>query len=884
MKQSLIWRSVLIVVVLASWTWSIFPLRDRDYMATFKELAASRIEEVRKEREDAQKRLEALRKQLESKKDDRKLREKEQELTKKLKESERILKEYEELWKRVEALRKEHPDMPPYLLLKRAASGDERRPPIHLNQFIHIAMQPGASNNQILTYVRRKSAGKLHLGLDLRGGTEFIIGFNASEAPKDRPLEEVRDQIIEILRNRVDRMGVVEPEIKPIGPTSISLRMPSVSEADKAEIRNTIRQTAKLTFHLVHKRSDELVRKFREDPKANPLPPGWIYAEMETERNGRIVTEGLVIKKQPERIRGEDVARAFPTFNQFGNYSVILEFNGSGAAAFAAVTKEHIGDRLAVVLDGRVYSAPVIREAITGGRAEISGSFTPQEAKQLAVVLSCGNLPVSIRIDSEFGTDPTLGRDSVRSGIMAAAWGMILVVLFMVVYYRFAGVVAVMALCANMILILGTLTLSSATITLPGIAGIVLTIGMAVDANVLIFERIREELAKGKSLGNAISAGYRRAFVTILDSNLTTLITAFILVKFGSGTVRGFGVTLSIGIIASMFSALFMTRVVFDWFLYMGWLKRLRMLSFFTNPSVNFLGFRNAAFGLSGVLILISLVTAGMRGRDALSIDFAGGTTVTLQLEKGNPPDISVLREILAEAGYKDSRVGYKFSPVEKTRMLEITLRGVSTGEHGFDPEKLTARINQAVKNAVFRHVRTYSVGALVGRQFQLKAIRAGILAAIAIVLYVSFRFEFAYGVASVIALIHDVTIAAGIYILAGRQISLPVLAALLTIMGYSLNDTIVVFDRIREGLTLYKDRAYRDIINISVNETLSRTVLTSLTTLLVVLTLLVFGGGAINDFAFVMFVGVIVGTYSSIFVASAIISTWHRHVRGVQD
>ncbi len=882
MKQSLIWRFILIFVILAAWGYSLYPLKDRDYMTVFQTLARHRVESYRDQAEKAKARVAALEKKLQAIQDHgsseyRKLESRLEAAKKELEKAQRAVKDYDDLLRRVQELRKKNPKLPAYLALKKAAMGTDKRPPIHLSEFIHIPMQGNAPNAQVLSYVRRKAAGKLHLGLDLRGGTEFIIGFDASKIPPGRTAKDVRDQIIEILRNRVDSMGVVEPQIKPIGPTSISLRMPSVSEADKADIRRTIRQTAKLEFHLVHPKSDELVRKFRMDPKRFPPPPGYVYKEMQTVRNGKTVTEGLFIKKHPERVRGDDVKRAVPTFNQFGSYSVSLEFNNRGAADFAAVTSKHVHERLAIVLDGRVYSAPVIREAITGGSAEISGNFTPSEAKQLSVVLQCGKLPVSISIDSEFGTDPTLGRDSIRSGTAAAVWGMILVVLFMIAYYRFAGFVADLALAANLLLVLGTLTLSGATITLPGIAGIVLTIGMAVDANVLIFERIREEIRNGKSLGNAIAAGYSRAFITIFDSNLTTLITGLILYKFGSGTIRGFAVTLSIGIVASMFTALFMTRAIFDLCLYNNWLKKLSMATLVRNPAFNFLGVRKIALGFSAVLVILSLATAGYRGRDALGIDFAGGTAVTFRVQNGAPPSVAKIREYLKTHKYENCRIGYKYSPVHKGKLLEITLRGASTGESSFSPDKFTAMLNQMDKKVHFQLVQTFSVGGLVGAEFQRKAVEAGILAVIAIILYISFRFEFAYGVASVVALIHDVVIAAGVFLLCGREMSLAVLAALLTIMGYSLNDTIVVFDRIREGLKLFPNKPYFEVVNLSINQTLSRTLLTSWTTLMVILVLFLFGGGAINDFALVMLVGVIVGTYSSIFVASAIIATWHK-------
>ncbi|MCF7855790.1 MAG: protein translocase subunit SecF, partial [Candidatus Pacebacteria bacterium] len=375
----------------------------------------------------------------------------------------------------------------------------------------------------------------------------------------------------------------------------------------------------------------------------------------------------------------------------------------------------------------------------------------------------------------------------------------------------------------------------------------------------------------------------RRAFVTILDANLTTLITALILYRVGTGPIRGFAVTLSIGIVASMFTALFMSRAIFDLLVSMGWIKNLSMASIVKNPTFDFLKVKNVAFAASGLLIVVSLVCALVRGHDAMSIDFAGGTAVAFRVTGESPPSVRDVRDVVGGMGYTSARVGYKYSAAGQSKLLEVVLPEQSTDEAALDLDKLTASLDDAFEDATFEHAQTTSVGSVIGERFREKAVWAIVLAVIAIIIYISFRFEFAYGVASVLALVHDVIIAAGVYLLLGRQLSLPVVAALLTIMGYSLNDTIVLFDRIREDLGLLKNKSYRDIINLSINQTLSRTLLTSLTTLLVVIILFLFGGGAINDFALVMLLGIVVGTYSSIFVASATIATWHKPVRGAE-
>jgi SecD/SecF fusion protein len=323
-----------------------------------------------------------------------------------------------------------------------------------------------------------------------------------------------------------------------------------------------------------------------------------------------------------------------------------------------------------------------------------------------------------------------------------------------------------------------------------------------------------------------------------------------------------------------------MSRAIFDLLLHNGWLKRLSMMSFLKNPQFDFLSLRPLAIGGSLVLILISLGWAGMRGKDVLSIDFSGGTAVTFRVQGEQIPDIGSVRSVINDHALGSSRVGYKYGTAAEGRLLEVVLAERSTNEADLDFDALAASLNTSFDNTTFEHVQTNSIGGLIGARFRDKAILAALLASVAIVIYVSFRFEFAYGIASVVALLHDVIIAAGVYLLCGRQLSLPVVAALLTIMGYSLNDTIVVFDRIREDLGLLRHKTYAQIINLSINQTLSRTLLTSLTTLLVVIVLFLFGGGAINDFALVMLVGIVVGTYSSIFVASTVVATWHKPTR----
>jgi SecD/SecF fusion protein len=882
MSKSLIWRWIVIALVLVAWSISIPPVKDRDVMDVFAELSARKLARLEKvaasdsdEAASAKEKVEAYAKLMERAKD---------------------------LIAKNAAENDGKATLTPGQALLEAAKDDAGWRGARLRDYVKVPVTDKPSNKAVINYVRKRAAGKLHLGLDLQGGTEFVISFDPDDPDiSDREVSKVRDQILEILRNRIDSKGVLEPELKTLTDNTLSLIVPTVGASQRAEYRKLIKDSAKIEFYLVDPDNEAKVAQYEEgDPDFTPSVGYQARPySIESEENGEVVYRRVFLKKRPERIQGSDVKRAFASLDSLGQWQISLEFNATGAQAFARVTRENVDRRLAIVMDGTVYSAPNINEAITGGNAVISGNFSADEARRLAGVISAGNLPVDIEIDSEFGTDPTLGADSIRSGFLAAVGGLALVVIFMIFYYRLAGVVAVAALTCNMVLVLGTLALFGATLTLPGIAGIVLTIGMAVDANVLIFERIREEMQNGKNVANAIKAGYGRAFITILDSNLTTLLTAFILYKVGTGQIRGFAVTLSVGILASMFTALFMTRAVFDFCVYRG-MTKLSMWAFpgITDCNYRILSLKKFTTILSGSLIALSMIGFGVKlaTGNAMAIDFVGGTEVSYETAAGAEPAVGEVRDFLAEIGLPNARVIYKDSPFQAGgKRLQLTFKTEKGTEKtkgvdeviagGLTVEELAQKLGEKFPSAEISELSNNRVGSLVGEQFRNRAALAAVLAIIVIIVYISFRFEFAYGVASVIALIHDVIIAGGIYMLfPGRELSLPVVAALLTIIGYSLNDTIVVFDRIREDLGLRRQGSYTEIVNLSINQTLSRTVLTSLTTAFVVFTLLLFGGGAINDFALVMFIGVIVGTYSSIFVASAIISTWHKSSRHHAD
>lgn len=764
----------------------------------------------------------------------------------------------------------------------------------------YVLLKGATGNGDILGWVKGKSASSIRLGIDLNGGVEFILKIMPQSKMKTKDGKEVqvdfdkqRDAAIEVLRNRLESENIFEAEISPVGGRLVSLKVPTVSKEENKQLLDLLKMSARLEFRAVHPKNDELVKQFLSDPKHFKTPPG--YERMDMIRGGDEEKDNqkhiYFVKKRFEMRGKGNIAEAFPTLDSFGQRMIILHFTPNGAKRFGEVTTKLTGKLLAIVLDGTLYSAPIINEPIMGGNAQISGSFSREEANRISKALMSGNLP-KIQVEAMFETSPTLGKESVEKGKWAGFYGLILVVIFMLIYYRRAGFVADIALVVNVVLILGFMATFQATLTLPGIAGIVLTIGMAVDANVLIFERVREELDKGKNLLSALDLGYEHAFITIVDANVTTLFVALILIWQGSGPVKGFAVTLAIGIVTSVFTALFLTRLVFDTLNRFFTFKKMTMMRFFSKTSFDFISMRNMAFALSGFLIIVSVGTIAMKGSGVLGIDFTGGTRLTYDYQtSGMRPLEGDIAKVLEKHGF-DVKVSYKSTLIgnDKGNKLEIVLRKRNVSEKdassqgGLKPF-VTKLLNAKFPDLKLPECNQVSIGGLIGMQFTKTAIIAILLALVGIVIYISLRFEFAFAIASIIALMHDITIATGLFVLTnymvpgGGMISLPVIAALLTILGYSLNDTIVVFDRIREDLKLIENKSYKEIINLAINQTLSRTTLTSLTTLIVLITMYCAGVAAINDFILVMIIGVVVGTYSSIFIASQIIAVWHKKI-----
>ena len=446
----------------------------------------------------------------------------------------------------------------------------------------------------------------------------------------------------------------------------------------------------------------------------------------------------------------------------------------------------------------------------------------------------------------------------------------------MLVYYRVAGLAANVALITNIIILLGVMCSIGTTFTLPGIAGVVLTVGMAVDANVLIYERIREELAKGKSLRGAIDAGYARAFGTIFDSHVTTLISSIILIFMGTGEIKGFGVTLTIGVAASLFTALVVTRLIFDFLLDRNWLKSLPMLHIIRSAKVNFMKAATPLFIATWVFIVLSLGYGFIgRGEKLFGVDFLGGDSTIFSFTQ--KLGVDEIRSAMTAIGEKDAQIQYQKDASGGTETLRVT---TSSGSE----QKVEQALDQDFPQAQFKAIGRQQVGATVGKEIQHSAIIAWLMAMFGILVYVAFRYEFSFAVGAIVAVVHDVFLTIGCYCIAnavsGRQFNATVVAAVLTIIGFSINDKVVIFDRIREDLKLGVRGTFREVINQALNQTLSRTIITSGTVFIATACLFIWGGGVINDFAFTFLVGIITGTYSSIYIASAFVLWWHKGER----
>ena len=985
--------------------------------------------------------------------------------------------------------------------------------------------------------------GQIKLGLDLRGGSELLYKIKVDES-EQRP--GLTDEIIALLEKRIDPQGVLEYRLQQQGMRRILIQVPGATKSDIESLKQRITRLGKLEFRLAAAPDSS---EFN-DAKAGKAVPGF-YKHWIRKKKGEVAdTQDWFLVRNKIEITGEHLTRVFPDRKDISPV-IGFEFDQAGRSKFGRLTERSIGKPLAIILDGTLYSAPIIRDRIPG-KGIIEGNFTQEEVNDMIAVMRAGSLPADLDLEMETTVGPSLGKDSIRSGLLAGIIGGIFVIVFMCVYYFGAGGVANATFILNIFLVVATLAILNATLTLPGIAGLVLMIGMAVDANVLIFERIREEKDRGKTIRLAVKNGYERAFTTIVDSNITTLITALILYAVGTGPVKGFAIVLIAGLLINMFTAVFVTRVIFEIFLDTGIMNNFSMMQFFKNPRTSFVNYRRIAMIASLVLVVTGISVFVIRGKDNYDIDFTGGTLIQVKLNEptpvsdirkkldiigypnaevqniwatqdvttasndstefgirikslnndksvqkvaddiqhvvdkklfkninynessnyqlmlNEPVDEFVIQDYLTEAGYGSDDIlslypvgksGKKYSikisglgqqnsrtdiinnitdlftgliemqsltPVYsdiKDELPDITadsgaqFRSVSTMDldlkklvdpgvleitlkkaghkdivvssrdssrrgsafrklqiagprdvldtiklsasslsvppialvdnasiqiefkNSIDEDSLrkrfadskqlrnkigeiagiditaneyvigmkalnAAKIQDKIREDLFvafkdriyvegtsdevsrpdPFKRVVSIGSTVAAEMKSRALLALIFACAAIIIYIWFRFgEIKFGVSAVITLVHDVLITVGAVAIAGYfgnvfgdiKLNLPMIAAFLTLIGYSLNDTIVLFDRIRENLAGKNKTISKELINSSINQNLNRTVITSLTTFGVVSALYFVGGTAIHGFAFVMMVGVVVGTYSSIFIASPLLLDW---------
>ncbi len=803
---------------------------------------------------------------------------------------------------------------------------------------------------------------------DLANYTFSALGEGTYELTLKKAYEsDLRDKAIQqsvaVIRNRIDKYGVSEPAIhrQGLGSNKIVVELPGVE--DSTEIKALIGKAAQLSFHLVvgppqgMGSRDALVKAL-----GGKVPPDDEIVPGSREKFGGQIYFAL---KSQATVTGSDLQEVQVEGNQYGQPVVGFQLSALAGQRFRKLTGQHIGEPLAIVLDGNVISAPKINAEI-GDRGIIEGNFTPQEAQELVFQLKSGALPAIPKFAEERTVGPSLGLESIRKGTISGILGLIAIFAFMFLYYRASGINANVCLLLNFVILMGIMTVFGLVLTVPGIAGIILTLGMAIDANVLIFERIKEELLEKKTVQTAVANGFGKAFITIFDSNVTTLVAALFLLQFGTGPVRGFAVTLTVGILVSMFTAIFVSRLIYDIVLKIRGRNGKRpttlsigSLTAFRNLDIPFMKYKALFVSISLVLIGLGLWSLFTRGIN-WGIDFRGGQEMQVRFEKTPNPriiqkdllkntkgEITVVRfgkkednEVLIRMDAKDAQ-GHLLNEdqlAKKSQEIMQTLRSpdvlkamaagkidlntantkaiedlILTGLHrgqisGADsvateigeailhykklhnsiiPSVESLKTMPGMTDAMYNYLKDRvvvgnfaiesldTVGPTVGKELQNKAIEAVIGSIIGILLYAWFRFQFRFSLGAVLALVHDSTIATGFVSLFHVEVNLPTIAAMLTLLGYSINDTIVVFDRMRENMKTLRKQEDPELMDKAINETLSRTMITSMLTFFVVVAMLIFGGEVLFSFSFVLTVGIIVGTYSSIFIATPIVLWW---------
>ncbi len=793
---------------------------------------------------------------------------------------------------------------------------------------------------------------KLKGGIDLVGGSSFIVEIQPGKDEDGNPLpvnEGAIEQAKATLSKRLSNSGLSDNLMQPLGKDRLIIEMPGVGPERRDEIRETIEKTARLLLKEVHPNSSQIIAQIEAGTKT--LEPGYqIYPIRITDKEtGKITGMDKILLSKKTIVGGDKVDLARPG-EGMGVINVTLNKEGGRRLSNTTGNMTIGRDRMAVVLDDEVLIAPTVN-AVLGRRFIVEGLDGREEVRTVSNALN-NPLKYPLTILSERNVSPRYGEEVVRQGITAAIAGLSLTLLFVLIYYRIAGLVALAGLMVNMLILFGAMAMFGATFTLPGIAGIILTIGVAVDANVLIYERLREEMAGGKSLGNALRAAYEKAFSAIFDANITTLLTAIILLWRASDQMKGFAITLTIGILSSMFAALLVTRVLFFWGRDTVALKKLSFMNLIPEKTIKFMEMRKAAFMISAVLFIGSLVVMGTKRDSSLGIDFLGGSIVNIQLNEEQILSEATVREAISDltlkknatiqleqpvgaegelisikcdsddlAQIKDklrSDIGILGAVSSKTLEIplkksdsEITKEAIEKSLESLGLENTRVEIKaEAASDNRFISINSaadsestiatklkedfpslkipeakpnyeipidgQTISASLGGEFLKNSLYALGLGLLAVLIYISLRFEFSFAVGAFAALFHDIVICIGVVILFGTELSLIHVGAFLTIAGYSINDTIVVFDRMRETLRS-KRGDVSDVMNLAINATLSRTILTSVTTFVAVFVLWIFGGAALKDFSFAIMIGVIIGTYSSIFIAAPVVYIWSK-------
>lgn len=779
-----------------------------------------------------------------------------------------------------------------YVALKQI--GQERK--LDLSQFFpEIKLEASLKNVEkrndiVLNYLLKHSKGKLQLGLDLKGGVAFTLQVAEEPGSAATGTEERQENLskaIEIIGNRINGLGVAEPIIRPIGDNRIEVQLPGVNTKDNPEVVNSVKKPARLDFRLVYPFGTPATMP-REQ-----APPGYTVLTLDQElRDGQVVAAELFVKRIPE-MTGEAVSDAYPVMDDYGRFRIILKFTEEGRKRFAEVTREIAGfsqqlqqqsgnagarAQLAIVLDGKLYSAPGVEHEIDSDSAEISGSFTQREALDLANVLN-NPLAQTLEVKEQYEVGPSLAQDAIDSGVRASVIGAALVAAFMITFYTTGGLVAIVTLAVNLLIIFGVMASIGATLTLPGIAGIVLTIGMAVDANILIFERMREELTAGKSLVASNESGYLKALSTILDAHFVQLIICAIMIWLGTGPIKGFGVTLAIGVLSTLFSVLVTAHLVMEWLIDSRWMTKFTMRHLLKNINVDFIKYGKPAFIGSWIVVFLGLAVVLYKGDRIYGIDFAGGDVISIKFEQRL--DTGKIREVAEAAHIGEINPTYISALGGGVETLKIeTLEGRSGA--------LFAALQKEFPQAGLEKIGESHIGASIGKEIELNALLAVGVSMLTILVYIAFRFEFGFGIGAMFSSLHDILMTIGIFVLFGHQFSAPMVAAILCIAGYSINETVVVFDRIREELKVNPTGSLREVVNAAINKVFARTIMTASTTFLAALALFLFGGGVLRDISFTFLVGIVTSTFSAIFIAAQVFYWWHKgdrkHVEAHQD